>query len=135
MAAKQVPLILACLINCFDWSLPHGMLPNELDMDENFGITLQKEKPLVLIPKAQLRDTVEVVQPAGELLVRLKEAEETADIAQLILDSLNQKMISQQDERVPACDTPLEASCAFVETHSGQSPSQEAACEESQIPL
>ncbi|XP_059643413.1 probable (S)-N-methylcoclaurine 3'-hydroxylase isozyme 2 [Cornus florida] len=50
MAAKQVPLILASLLRSFDWSLPHGNDPNELDMNEKFSITLQKEQPLVLIP-------------------------------------------------------------------------------------
>ncbi|XP_059655805.1 probable (S)-N-methylcoclaurine 3'-hydroxylase isozyme 2 [Cornus florida] len=50
MAAKQVPLILASLFRSFDWSLPHGNDPNELDMNEKFAATLQKEQPLVLIP-------------------------------------------------------------------------------------
>ncbi|XP_059639223.1 (S)-N-methylcoclaurine 3'-hydroxylase isozyme 1-like [Cornus florida] len=50
MAAKQVPLILASLFRSFDWSLPHGNDPNELDMNEKFAVTLQKEQPLVLIP-------------------------------------------------------------------------------------
>lgn len=53
MATKQAPLILSGLLKCIRWSLPHDVLPTTLDMDENFGITLQKKKPLLLIPKFQ----------------------------------------------------------------------------------
>ncbi|XP_058104803.1 probable (S)-N-methylcoclaurine 3'-hydroxylase isozyme 2 [Magnolia sinica] len=51
MATRQVHLILASLIHCFDWCLPHDMDPTQLDMNEKFGVTLQKENPLLLIPK------------------------------------------------------------------------------------
>ncbi|KAH8492445.1 hypothetical protein H0E87_021851 [Populus deltoides] len=47
----KVQLALANLIHGFDWSLPNNMLPDELDMDEKYGITLMKEQPLKLIPK------------------------------------------------------------------------------------
>ena len=53
MAAKVVPLVLASLIQVFDWSLPHGNDPEKLDMSEKFGVTLQKEQPLHLIPKVR----------------------------------------------------------------------------------
>lgn len=53
LAVKQIPLILASLINYFDWSLPEGMDPSGLDMNEKPGVTLQKEQPLLLIPKAR----------------------------------------------------------------------------------
>ncbi|KAK4728664.1 hypothetical protein R3W88_021652 [Solanum pinnatisectum] len=53
MAAIQVPLVLASLVHFFDWELPHGKCPVELDMTEKFGITLQKKEPLLLIPKAR----------------------------------------------------------------------------------
>ncbi|KAL5727674.1 hypothetical protein ACHQM5_000843 [Ranunculus cassubicifolius] len=51
MADKQVPLILSSLLYSFDWSLPYDMQPNELDMEEKFGLTLQKEVALALMPK------------------------------------------------------------------------------------
>ncbi|KAJ6748025.1 CYTOCHROME P450 FAMILY 76 SUBFAMILY C POLYPEPTIDE 5-RELATED [Salix purpurea] len=51
MAVKKVQLAFANLIHSFDWSLPNNMLPDELDMDEKYGITLMKEQPLELIPK------------------------------------------------------------------------------------
>ncbi|KAK6783262.1 hypothetical protein RDI58_021059 [Solanum bulbocastanum] len=53
MAAIKVPLVLASLVHFFDWELPHGKRPTELDMTEKFGVTLQKKEPLLLIPKAR----------------------------------------------------------------------------------
>ncbi|KAK3039261.1 hypothetical protein RJ639_027965 [Escallonia herrerae] len=46
LGIKQVHLILASL-----WLLPNNEDPMCLDMNEKFGITLQKEQPLLLIPK------------------------------------------------------------------------------------
>ncbi|XP_059276088.1 probable (S)-N-methylcoclaurine 3'-hydroxylase isozyme 2 [Lycium ferocissimum] len=53
MAAIKIPLVLASLVHFFDWELPHGKCPAELDMHEKFGVTLQKKEPLLLIPKAR----------------------------------------------------------------------------------
>ncbi|KAG5593117.1 hypothetical protein H5410_043631 [Solanum commersonii] len=53
MAAIKVPSVLASLVHFFDWELPHGKHPTELDMTEKFGVTLQKKEPLLLIPKAR----------------------------------------------------------------------------------
>ncbi|XP_055828547.1 probable (S)-N-methylcoclaurine 3'-hydroxylase isozyme 2 [Solanum dulcamara] len=49
-ARQQVHLILASLIHHFEWSLPNGEDPMQLDMEEKFGVTLQKEKPLLVVP-------------------------------------------------------------------------------------
>ncbi|KDP25502.1 hypothetical protein JCGZ_20658 [Jatropha curcas] len=51
MAAKQVPLIIASLVHFFNWSLPNGKDFTDLNMAENFGLTLRIEQPLILIPK------------------------------------------------------------------------------------
>ncbi|XP_057950579.1 probable (S)-N-methylcoclaurine 3'-hydroxylase isozyme 2 [Malania oleifera] len=51
MAIRQVHLTLAALLHHFEWSLPHNMTPDKLNMNEVCGVTLQKEDPLVLIPK------------------------------------------------------------------------------------
>ncbi|PWA84185.1 cytochrome P450 [Artemisia annua] len=48
---KGLETILASLILEFDWKLPNGEDPANLDMNEHFGVTLQKEKPLELIFK------------------------------------------------------------------------------------
>ena len=49
-----VRLVLAQLVHCFDWELPDNMLPSELDMTEEFGITLPRAKHLVAIPTCRL---------------------------------------------------------------------------------
>ncbi|KAM7504718.1 hypothetical protein LguiB_003622 [Lonicera macranthoides] len=51
LGTKQVHLILASLFHQFEWLLPNNDNPSELDMKEKYGMTLQKEQPLLLIPK------------------------------------------------------------------------------------
>ncbi|MFS7956618.1 putative N-methylcoclaurine 3'-monooxygenase [Helianthus anomalus] len=46
---KSVQSILASLIKQFRWVLPNDEDPSNLDMNEKFGVTLQKKKPLQLI--------------------------------------------------------------------------------------
>ncbi|KAL6979631.1 hypothetical protein U1Q18_021286 [Sarracenia purpurea var. burkii] len=53
MALKIMPLVLASLIHFYDWALPDGDDPSRLNMGEKFAISLQKEQPLVLIPKVK----------------------------------------------------------------------------------
>ncbi|PHT53139.1 hypothetical protein CQW23_07601 [Capsicum baccatum] len=49
-ARQEVHLILASLIYYFECSLPNDEDPMQLDMEEKFGVTLQKEKPLLVVP-------------------------------------------------------------------------------------
>ncbi|ONI13663.1 hypothetical protein PRUPE_4G235800 [Prunus persica] len=49
-----VQLMLAQLVHCFDWELPNNMLPEELDMSESFGITVERVKRLIAIPSYRL---------------------------------------------------------------------------------
>ncbi|XP_052179187.1 probable (S)-N-methylcoclaurine 3'-hydroxylase isozyme 2 [Diospyros lotus] len=51
MGVRHVHLTLASLVYHFEWSLPHNKSPQELDMSEKFGISLEREQPLTLIPK------------------------------------------------------------------------------------
>lgn len=53
IAAKQLALLLGCLIHCFDWSLPNGDNFQNLDMSEQFGLTMHKKQPLHVIPKSK----------------------------------------------------------------------------------
>ncbi|TQE00371.1 hypothetical protein C1H46_014007 [Malus baccata] len=50
-----VQLVLAQLVQCFDWELPNNMLPNELDMTEEFGLTVPRANHLLLIPSYRLQ--------------------------------------------------------------------------------
>lgn len=50
LALRTVPLMLGSLLNSFNWKLEGGMAPKDLDMEEKFGITLQKAHPLRAVP-------------------------------------------------------------------------------------
>jgi cytochrome P450 len=47
-------LVLAQLVHCFNWELPLGMSPNELDMTEKFGLTMPRNKHLLAKPTYRL---------------------------------------------------------------------------------
>ncbi|BAH93502.1 Os06g0349700 [Oryza sativa Japonica Group] len=49
-----VELGLAELLHCFDWSLPAGTEPLELDMDDVFGLTAPKAERLCAVPSPRL---------------------------------------------------------------------------------
>ncbi|PIA31593.1 hypothetical protein AQUCO_04900115v1 [Aquilegia coerulea] len=51
LAVRLVPLVLASLVHSFDWYLPENLSPGELNMDAKLGLTLQRVKPLYLIPR------------------------------------------------------------------------------------
>jgi geraniol 8-hydroxylase len=50
LAIRVVPHMLGSLINSFDWKLEGGIKPEELDMDDKFGLTVQKAQPLRVVP-------------------------------------------------------------------------------------
>ncbi|XP_059286831.1 cytochrome P450 71AU50-like [Lycium ferocissimum] len=51
-----VRLFVAQLVHCFDWELPNGMTPCDLDIDEHFGMVTSRETPLMAIPTYRLND-------------------------------------------------------------------------------
>ncbi|KAK9082888.1 hypothetical protein Scep_029359 [Stephania cephalantha] len=51
LATRVIRLILASLVKDFEWSLPNGMHPGELDMQDKFGLALLKDVPLLVVPK------------------------------------------------------------------------------------
>ncbi|XP_038904224.1 cytochrome P450 71AU50-like [Benincasa hispida] len=58
LAMTLVRLIVAQLVHCFDWKLPNGALPSELDMTEEFGLTCPRAQNLRLIPTFQLTSSI-----------------------------------------------------------------------------
>lgn len=50
LAERVMSLMLVSLVAHFDWKLPENMLPEELDLDDTFGVTSQKAIPLLLVP-------------------------------------------------------------------------------------
>nr|AFK79031.1 cytochrome P450 CYP736A54 [Bupleurum chinense] len=50
-----VRLVVAQLLHCFDWDLPNGMQPSELDMTEEFGLLVGRAKHLMAIPTCRLQ--------------------------------------------------------------------------------
>ncbi|KAL2477932.1 Cytochrome [Forsythia ovata] len=50
LAHRMVHLMLATLICNFEWKLEEGLNPEEIDMSEKFGLTLQKAIPLKAFP-------------------------------------------------------------------------------------
>ena len=54
LGLTTVTCVLAQLLHCFDWVLPNGMLPNDLDMSEKFGLSMPRAKHLLAVPTYRL---------------------------------------------------------------------------------
>ncbi|KAG5572866.1 hypothetical protein H5410_062632 [Solanum commersonii] len=54
LAIVLVQLIVAQLVHCFDWELPNGMQPCELDVEEHFGLATSRANHLMAIPTYRL---------------------------------------------------------------------------------
>ncbi|XP_019182972.1 PREDICTED: cytochrome P450 CYP736A12-like [Ipomoea nil] len=54
LGLTTIRLVVAQLIHCFDWDLPNGMLPKDLDMNVHFGTVISRAKNLIAVPKYQL---------------------------------------------------------------------------------
>ncbi|KAK4795322.1 hypothetical protein SAY86_013316 [Trapa natans] len=50
LAMRMLPLMLGSMINCFDWKLPDGMKPREMNMEDVLGVTLRMAHPLRVVP-------------------------------------------------------------------------------------
>ena len=44
---RMLLLMLGSLVNCFDWKLQGGIKVEEMDMDDKFGLTLEKAQPMI----------------------------------------------------------------------------------------
>lgn len=54
LGLRMVQLLTASLIHAFVWKLPHGQSVEKLNMDEAYGLTLQRAAPLLVHPKPRL---------------------------------------------------------------------------------
>ncbi|XP_061358398.1 flavonoid 3'-monooxygenase-like [Gastrolobium bilobum] len=54
LGIRMVQLLTATLAHSFDWELENGLNPEKLDMDEAYGLTLQRAVPLSVHPKPRL---------------------------------------------------------------------------------
>nr|CAD1837929.1 unnamed protein product [Ananas comosus var. bracteatus] len=54
LGLRMVQLMTATLVHAFDWTLPDGQPPEKLDMEEAYGLTLQRAVPLVARPVPRL---------------------------------------------------------------------------------
>ncbi|CAK7341737.1 unnamed protein product [Dovyalis caffra] len=54
LGLRMVQLLTATLIHAFDWELANGLVPEKLDMQEAYGLTLQRAVPLMVHPRRRL---------------------------------------------------------------------------------
>nr|ABA64468.1 flavonoid 3'-hydroxylase [Gerbera hybrid cultivar] len=54
LGLRMVQLLTATLIHAFDWELADGLNPKKLNMEEAYGLTLQRAAPLVVHPRPRL---------------------------------------------------------------------------------
>ncbi|KAK3434489.1 hypothetical protein EUGRSUZ_D01958 [Eucalyptus grandis] len=50
LALRMLHMMLGLLLNCFDWTLADGVVPEDMSMEDKFGITLGKAQPLKAVP-------------------------------------------------------------------------------------
>lgn len=58
LGLRMVQLLTASLVQAFDWDLKHGLIPEKLNMDEAYGLTLQRAEPLMVHPRPRLAQHV-----------------------------------------------------------------------------
>nr|QNN89098.1 cytochrome P450 [Azadirachta indica] len=54
LGLRMVQLMAATLVHAFDWELPSGLMPEKLNMEEAYGLTLQRASPLMVHPRPRL---------------------------------------------------------------------------------
>nr|BAP94456.1 flavonoid 3'-hydroxylas [Eustoma grandiflorum] len=60
LGLRMVQLLTATLVHSFNWDLLNGMSPDKLDMEEAYGLTLQRASPLIVHPKPRLASSMYV---------------------------------------------------------------------------
>ncbi|XP_061350057.1 geraniol 8-hydroxylase-like [Gastrolobium bilobum] len=50
LAVRMLPLMLGSLVNCYNWKLEEGINLDDLDKEDEYGITLEKSQPVRIVP-------------------------------------------------------------------------------------
>lgn len=58
LGVRTVQLLTATLVQAFDWELANGLDPRDLNMEEAYGLTLQRAAPLMVHPRPRLAPDV-----------------------------------------------------------------------------
>lgn len=58
LGLRMVQLLTATLIHAFEWDLPNGLTAETLNMEEAYGLTLQRASPLMVHPRPRLASLV-----------------------------------------------------------------------------
>ncbi|KAL7601061.1 flavonoid 3'-monooxygenase [Lactuca sativa] len=58
LGLRMVQLLTATLVQAFDWELANGLDPRDLNMEEAYGLTLQRAAPLMVHPRPRLAPDV-----------------------------------------------------------------------------
>uniref|UniRef100_A0A0A0LP99 Flavonoid 3' hydroxylase n=1 Tax=Cucumis sativus TaxID=3659 RepID=A0A0A0LP99_CUCSA len=51
LGLRMVQMLTATIVHSFDWTLPNGLTPDKLNMDEHYGLTLRRAQPLIMHPR------------------------------------------------------------------------------------
>lgn len=54
LGLRMVHLLVATLAHAFEWELADGLMPEKLNMEEAYGLTLQRAVPMMVHPKPRL---------------------------------------------------------------------------------
>jgi cytochrome P450 len=54
LGVPTAKFVVAQLMHCFNWKLPDGMSPDDLDMSEKFELTMPRSQPLLAVPTYRL---------------------------------------------------------------------------------
>ncbi|KAK2451721.1 cytochrome P450 CYP736A12 [Trifolium repens] len=54
LGVANAKFVVAQLMHCFNWKLPDGMSPDDLDMSEKFELTMPRSQPLLAVPTYRL---------------------------------------------------------------------------------
>ncbi|KAL2321217.1 hypothetical protein Fmac_030186 [Flemingia macrophylla] len=58
LGLTTVKIVVAQLVHCFNWELPLGMSPEDLDMTEKFGLIMPRSEHLLAVPTYRLAGEV-----------------------------------------------------------------------------